>query len=355
MKTLHSIFVIILITIILISQSCKHKVQFAQRMVRGGPEKVIIDNKTSLRKLIKKLNSPWELAETGAGYWIGYTDDMFSIASYKDKAIRPLTSFIRETDSIKGKIGGLYTLHLIGIKSTVVGRSFEHFSDTLARKAILSLLDDQSLNRYVTILLKRDPWPMDIPYLIDYLDKSDNDYTYVLSAFRKYFLDLEIENRPLFEDLPEEIYDKEVTIKTEFQYYFHPIADLIGLKCALGNQMKIDKEILDSKEWNEGLKVYSKTTGEDLIQVYKGDGTERKTRLAIRFIDSFGLDPAIDYSGWEDKRFYYSFHDNKLFIYSKKNAALVILNWWKSMPQEEKIKILRKKSLYESINKKYSS
>lgn len=340
----------IAITIQTCSQTHSEKTEYAFRTVRFGPDTIIIDKKTSMKNLISRLEKPWEFINTKAGYWIGYTDDMFQIAYHKKNAVEPLLMLIKSSDSLRTKIAALYTLHLIGINSTVLGRITENFSDTTARKAILSLIYDPQLNRDVIFLLKRDPWPMDIPIFMDYLAQSDSDYANVLSALRKYFVSLNIENRPLFEDMPQEIYNKEVIIKKDSTDYFHPIADMIGLKNALGHQIEIDKEIVDTKEWNDGLKAFNNAKGEDLIHtIYLGNGTETKTKPHIRDIESFGLNPAMDYSGWEDLRFYYSFHDNKLFIYSPKNARLILLNWWNSLSQEEKQKILRKKNLFESL------
>jgi hypothetical protein len=344
------IFFYIAITFQSCWQTSTETVEYALRIKRFSPDTIIIDKKTSLDILISRLEKPWEFVNTMAGYWIGYTDDMFQIAYHKKKAIEPLLELIESSDSLRAKIAALYTLHLIGINSTVVGRIAENFSDTTARKAILSLLNDNQLNRDVLLLLKRDPWPMDIPFFMEYLAQSGNDYSYVLSALRNYLVTLKIENRPLFENLPQEIYNKEVTIKTDSLSSFHPIADLIGLKNALGNKIEIDKEILDSKEWKEGLKAFRKAKGEDLIhKIYLENGTETHTKPKISDIESFGLNPAIDYSGWKDLRFYYSFHDNKLFIYSQNNARIILLKWWESLLSEDKDKILRKKSLFESL------
>lgn len=330
-------------------QTSTDPVEYALRIKRGGPDTIIIDKKASLDILISRLEKPWEFVNTMAGYWIGYTDDMFQIAYHKKKAIEPLLKLIESSDSLT-KIAALYTLHLIGINSTVVGRIVENFSDTTARKAILSLLNNNQLNRDVLLLLKRDPWPMDIPFFMEYLAQSGNDYSNVLSALRNYLVTLKIENRPLYENLPQEIYNKEVTIKTDSPSSCHPIAELIGLKNALGNKIEIDKEILDSKEWKECLKAFSKAKGEDLThKIYIENETETHPKHQIRDIESFGLNPSIDYSGWEDLRLHYSFHDNKLFIYSQNNARIILLKWWESLLFEEKDKILRKKSLFESL------
>ena len=64
------------------------------RAVLGGEKNVPIDTSTSRPELIKRLEKPWKFVETFKAYWIGYTDDMYSIAAYKDNAIKPLTDLI---------------------------------------------------------------------------------------------------------------------------------------------------------------------------------------------------------------------------------------------------------------------
>ena len=65
---------------------------------------------------------------------------MFSIASRGEIAIPTLMEFIKNTPSKKGKIGAIYTLHLIGIDRQIVGRFEEKFVKTEARSALLKLL-----------------------------------------------------------------------------------------------------------------------------------------------------------------------------------------------------------------------
>ena len=78
------------------------------RAVEGGSQRVLIDTNTPLSELVKRLDGNWELVETGKAYWIGYTDDMYSIAAHGEKAIDPLLAFIRTSKSDKAR-GGSYT------------------------------------------------------------------------------------------------------------------------------------------------------------------------------------------------------------------------------------------------------
>src|SRR5450432_4123868 len=65
--------------------------------VEGGGIRMKIDSTTPLNKLIYRLNDNWHFLETGKGYWIGYTEDMFSIASRGNESIRALTDFYMTT------------------------------------------------------------------------------------------------------------------------------------------------------------------------------------------------------------------------------------------------------------------
>lgn len=319
--------------------ACKEKPEYAIRVRRFWPNDTIkLDTKTSLKKLVKRLDKPWSFIETGDGLLIGYTDDMYNIANHKDKAIKPLLKLINTTDSIRTKKAALYTLYLIGIKKEGNGRGFV-FEDTLARKAILSVINDTQINREAVLLLKRYSWGYDIPYFMNYLTKTENNYSFVLSALHKYLLDLNIKGRPLFEDLTEKIYNTELTVKADNPNKFNTIADLIALKRTLGDRMEIDDQILNSEEWSEGLKSSNNASGKEWTEYNRLYDNVQKIRLRVCEIESFGLNASIDLGGRDDDRFYYSFHDNKLYIYTESKARLILIDWWNSLSQERKDQI----------------
>lgn len=68
---------------------------------------VPIDTVTALETLISRLNANWQFVETGKMYWIGYTDDMYSIAQRREAAIEPLLAFVRTSANDQGKWGQL--------------------------------------------------------------------------------------------------------------------------------------------------------------------------------------------------------------------------------------------------------
>ena len=146
-----------------------------KRAVEGGSQHVGIDTNTPLPQLIKRLESDWKEVPTGKAYWIGYTDDMYSIAAHGEEAIDPLLNFIKNSKSTKARYGALLTLHLIGIESKIAGRFHEKFKNKRVRNYFYELLNDESLRDQVILLLVRDPWPDDLSHLFTLLGHLSDD------------------------------------------------------------------------------------------------------------------------------------------------------------------------------------
>lgn len=168
--------------------------------VEGGPVPVKIDTVTPLNDIIKRLDSNWEFEETGKGYWIGYTNDMFSIAAHKDNSIIPLVKHYYSTTSEKGKVGVIYSLHLIGIESKIVGRFKEKFINMNARQALLNLAKDKKYTSIVVTLLARDPWKSDLQALYELLKKDSNNSQLINVLFR-----YPIDDIPFRQNIPESL------------------------------------------------------------------------------------------------------------------------------------------------------
>ena len=83
------------------------------RAVEGGGIPAKIDSITPLNDLMDCLDLDWRLEETGKGYWIGYTDEMYSLATRCDTSVQALLDFISRSKTEDGKIGAIYTIHLI--------------------------------------------------------------------------------------------------------------------------------------------------------------------------------------------------------------------------------------------------
>lgn len=175
------------------------------RAVTGGSVKVNIDTVSSLMSLINKLDSNWEFVETGKMYWIGYTHDMYSIAAHKDSVIESLIEHFYSTKSKNGKYGVIYTLHLIGIESSIAGRFIEKFKNRKARGALLRLASDQQYRGTIISLLGRDPWKSDLPILVEFL-KQDNHCVELVNALFRYVYDsYKTDNVPFRQDVSEDL------------------------------------------------------------------------------------------------------------------------------------------------------
>lgn len=160
-----------------------------ERAILGGSRAVVIDTNTPLPVLIERLTGKWELVPTLKLYWIGYTGDMYSIASHREQAIGPLVNLIRTNSSEHAREGALLTLHLIGIESRVVGRFHEEFKSKTVRAAFYDFLEDPGLRDKVLLLLVRDPWPSDVPHIMKILAREgDTDCRQTVNALFRYSL-----------------------------------------------------------------------------------------------------------------------------------------------------------------------
>ncbi len=151
--------------------------------------------KMGLDSLINKLDDNWEFVETGKAYWIGYTDEMYAIATFNDIAIPKLESFIYKSDKLKSITGAIYCIHLIGINTNIAGRFHENFVNKNARNSLLKLACIDSLFPIIIPLLGRDPWQTDLPVLYKLL-QNKNSIELINSLFR-----YPIKNIPFREDI----------------------------------------------------------------------------------------------------------------------------------------------------------
>jgi len=131
------------------------------------------DLTTPFSEILKRFELGWHFECTGKTYWIGYTDDMYSIASRGEAAIPLILDFVANTKSKRAKLAAVYSIHLIGINCIVAGRFTENFESKVARQALLSLLDDKDIAVNVVKLLTRDPWETDLSKLFNKLSGTD--------------------------------------------------------------------------------------------------------------------------------------------------------------------------------------
>ena len=312
---------ICLIFLGLISLHINSQSKSVYRAVEGGSVNVVTDSITQLAKLVLKLEQPWKFEQTGKQYWIGYTDYMFSIAYYESEAIPFLRNILEKTDSYHAKIGALYTLHLIGIKSTIAGRFYENFQDTLARTTIISYLNEPDLHETVLSLLMRDPWLTDIPHFIKYLSNSNNECYKIMSVLQRYSFN----GQPLGQELPREILKQKINIKHKFideiHYEFHDFQDLIGLKDFFGDKVIIDKDILETEDW----KYYYEYSKNDSLK-----SVEKRIGGILRSLTN----SPFSYCMYENK-YFYKYENELIYIYDLQGAKKIWLDWWKNNKNKE--------------------
>jgi hypothetical protein len=294
--------------------------------VEGGGIRMKIDSITPLNKLIDKLNDNWDFLETGKGYWIGYTEDMFSIASRGTIAIPALTDFFMNTQSKKGKIGAIYTLHLIGINRQIVGRFYEKFVNPAARSVLLNLLSQSEYGYTIIELLMRDPWKSDVPYLFEILQSKANEETCwaIVNSLHRYISEL-----PIMSHLPDTLQNLSIRLKVENENSLEHDFNFSGqIKDALKNFMF---------QYPEKIMVEEKLFEDNLSKYYK---TKLASDLSIsHFLSSLGIGPYnfFSYSDIGCKIQYYM-DKGKLHFCTISTARQRLNDWWKNLSVDEKHK-----------------
>jgi len=295
--------------------------------VEGGSIAMKIDSVTALNKLIEKLNGDWQFIETGKGYWIGYTNDMFSIAAKGDEAIPVLINFFDTTQNKKGKTGAICTLHLIGIQRQIVGRFMEKFVNPKARLALLGLLNEKDYTYSIIQLLMRDPWRSDIPYFFEILKTETDDEIIwpIINSLKRY----RIQQLPVNTQLPDTLSNLSIKLKVENENIPERDFDFDA-------QIKEALKEFDNK-YPESIKIEKELYNDELSKYYK---TKLLSSLNINgFLSSLGLElnSPFNYCQIGCKIQYYT-QDKKLFFCTIKTAQDRLNNRWVNLSAEEKEK-----------------
>lgn len=304
--------------------------------VEGDRIYMKIDTSTPLNKLIDRLNGNWEFIETGKGYWIGYTNDMFSIAARGDNAINELIDFFHTTKSKNGKIGAIYTIHLIGINRTIVGRTSEKFLNPLARKALLNLLNEENLNSIerkkvgfmeestlsyqIMELLSRDPWPSDIPYLFDLLEKkTDEEIIWPILNFLKWY--------EIHDYLP---YNNHQEIPEDF--------NILSIVFPVKDEKSLSLDFDFSSQAREALKIFKKKFP-DIIEIENVILKNKENILKFtntKLSNNTNIDDLTSHIGMSTIKYY--FEKGKIYFFTIKTAQNRTVSWWQNLSEEEKKK-----------------
>ncbi len=154
--------------------------------VEGGGLVTLVDMSVPIPKALEDLAANPKEIETGKGYWIGYNPQMLSVGARGEEAIPFLLDFIKQAEDPKVRHAGLLALHLVGIECRVDGRFMEDFKNRRAREAMWELMKVEGLTDEVSGLLKRDPWPADVPAIMDALATVKGDCPWTLNALLRY-------------------------------------------------------------------------------------------------------------------------------------------------------------------------
>ena len=297
--------------------------------VEGGSIKAIIDKTTPLNRLIAKFEQPWSFVETGKGYWIGYTDNMFSIAMYKEAAIAPLLQFIKTSKNLKAKVGAVYTLHLIGINRTIVGRFTENFTNLSARSALLQLLQYEELGPTVMELLVRAPWQSDVPKLFSALSGTAS-YWYIVNGLMHYNLFREV---PIHQKIPKTLastkiyfpYSRIDVLEANFDFEKQMRTDLKSIKSHNNSRIHVDGKLFAGDVWGN---VRTKIDGE---WVDKGQWGITLENFLNSVTPGWRKQSLFSYGEIGNKIQYYV-ENNNIYICSPTTLKARLLNWWAAQP-----------------------
>ncbi|GGA91993.1 hypothetical protein GCM10011511_14240 [Puia dinghuensis] len=286
--------------------------------VEGGSIYMPIDSITPLGNLIERLYGNWQLIETGKAYWIGYTNDMFSIAARGDNAIGPLINLVENSANDKAKLGAIYTIHLIGIKRKIVGRFEEKFADTNARKALLYLLKYPDWQPTIMELLIKDPWKSDVPDLIRCLHTSDSDCWAVVDGLSQY----ELENTPFRQKIPDNLrnivlklrYRNPEVLESNFDFEGQMQEVLDSLIALKNDSIIVERSLLNRPLWgNMRYKLGQALPGDRFLKLSVGDFLDS---WAFRIFKELG------------NKLQYYVENGKLYICSAESAKKRWIDWW---------------------------
>jgi len=299
--------------------------------VEGAGLLMTPDTITPLETLINRLDGNWEFIETGKGYWIGYTEDMFSIAAHGDAAVPELVSLFKSAKTKNGKFGAIYTLHLIGINREIIARWNENFVNAKARAALLSLMQEKEYAHDVMRLLMRDPWQSDLPYLFNIIaTEKDNDIIWpVINVLKRYY----IPGLPVNNEVPDTIAELTILLKPEDKKAVKYADSMEEFNSKIKAILKLYEDTFPDQ-----IKVDKKLYQEELSKFY-ARGIKDKLHLQD-FLEDLGIrrDDVFSYCSIGAKLEYYC-KGNVLYFCTISTAREMLNKWWQSLSEQQKTEI----------------
>ena len=308
-------------------ESIKH-----HKLFEGGSEKAKLDTVTSLNDLIYKFEKDWEeFMFTGKGYYIGYTDLMFSIAYYEEKAIEPLLNFYKQTKEHKAKLGVIYTLNLIGNENIAFPFNFKNEK---ARNTLLDLLkieENEDVLHSILDLLVKTPWKKDIECIIKKLKSTKSKYWFLVNALFRY----DIKNNPFnHQDIPYFIGKEVFHFKSPKRYNLKNDSFLLSsyknylkkLKTLFPNNIQIEQSVFENYFYNS-LSYEFNPLDEPLFTEFNGFSTH-----SYLLNDMINYD--IQFSGYYlqplDHEVQFYVENEIIYIVDFETAKNRWLDWWKN-------------------------
>lgn len=275
----------------------------------------ILDDTTPTEKLVQQLAEHTELESTEKGYSIGYNQHMLSIAARKDEALPLLENFVRNAKSLQERRAGLFTIHLIGIESNAIGGYDENFQNRRARETLWRLMKIEGLTDMVSRLLKRDPWPADIPAIMEAVSVVKEDCVATLNSLRRYAMpECPLDTAPKYEaehDIGFHYYWSGLDVSNAIEGLRHvfPYEVVIG--------PDVQPEIREAKRDPGMRQEYWKGTLKELMDVIKD----------LHAPSDFVLDGSPLFFTFEKKE--ESFEPSTTVrFFGPASARVVLLKWW---------------------------
>ena len=286
------------------------------RSSEGGGEPVAFDVGATLPELLQRLSNNWQFVETGKGYWIGYTDDMYSIAAHGEAAIAPLLKLAKNAPSQHTRVGAVYSLHLIGIESHEAGRYIEEFKVLAARQALRSLLTDTIVGVTAGELLMRDPWQSDVPLIFESLEKGGPNDWVLVNLLQRYAL----AGLPLQQAIPNNIGNEPLQIPP-YQWKKGEVASRLQVHSILLELVKLRPRQIVLEKGVEQLRASTTTVFEEDMTLSGHGG------LCVR--DFLYEMTEVDYLRLGSQLFYFV-EGQKVTVCGATTARKRALAWWQA-------------------------
>jgi hypothetical protein len=199
----------------------------------------------------------------------------------------------------------------------VEGRFNENFKDRKAREALWDLMKVDGLTDAVMDLLKRDPWPADVPAVMAALASVKSDCPGTLNGLRRYHVD----QLPIDPTTGNDFAGIGVkfTIPETWNDRDYARLALEGIKEAIKDQLVVEDGVLDQ------IQVAGVSYGPSSPREWAGS-------IGGLLVEITGYRPPFDYFERGHAVFYYTegkpFVDETLHVCTPATAKKRLLDWW---------------------------